>query len=35
VTVKIFGEGHPKLEAGFVNLDSAEKAQELINERLK
>ena len=34
-TVKIFCQGGQKLEAGFVNLDDATKAEELINERLK
>jgi hypothetical protein len=31
----MFGEGHPKLEAGSVNLGNTKKAQELINGRLK
>ncbi|OGH14234.1 MAG: hypothetical protein A2687_05925 [Candidatus Levybacteria bacterium RIFCSPHIGHO2_01_FULL_38_26] len=34
-TVKIFGQGDQKLEAPFVNLDDAKKAEELINARLQ
>jgi hypothetical protein len=34
-TVIIFGTGDQKLEAGLVNLDDAQKAEQLIQERLK
>jgi hypothetical protein len=33
-TVKVFGQGNQVLEAGFVNLDDAKKAEELINSKL-
>jgi hypothetical protein len=34
-TVKVFGMGNQKLEADFVTVDDAIKAEELINARLK
>ena len=34
-TVKVFGQGNQTLEASFVTVDDALKAEELINERLK
>jgi len=34
-TVKIYGQGDQKLEASFVTMDDATKAEELINARLK
>ena len=33
-TVKVFGQGNQVLEASFVTLDDALKAEKLINERL-
>lgn len=34
-TVKVYGQGNQILEAQFVKLDDAKKAEELINARLK
>ncbi|MBI2327168.1 hypothetical protein HYU92_02510 [Candidatus Curtissbacteria bacterium] len=34
-TVTIFGQGDQKLEAPFVTLDDAKKAEELINSKLQ
>ena len=33
-TVKVYGQGNQILEAGFVKVDDAKKAEELINGRL-